>query len=73
VDALPGFRLEIEEAIDVGDDRVVAVVRTFGHELMEQLPSTRWAIVHCLRNGLVVQVAGYLSKTEALEAVGLSE
>jgi ketosteroid isomerase-like protein len=73
VDALPGFRLEIEEAIDVGDDRVVAVVRTFGHEVMEQMPSTHWAIVHWVRNGLIVRTAGYLRKEEALEAVGLSE
>jgi ketosteroid isomerase-like protein len=70
-DAVPGLRMRLEEAIDVGDDRVVAVVRTFGTEVMEQMPS--WAIVHWIRNGLVVRTAGYLRKEEALEAVGLSE
>ena len=73
VDALPGFRLEVEEVIDVGDDRVVAVVRTFGHQLMEQMPSTRWAVVHWVRSGLIIRTAGYLRKRDALEAVGLRE
>ena len=73
VDAFPGYRLEVEELIDVGDDRVVAVIRTFGHELIDQMPSTRWAVIHWVRGGLVVRTAGYLSKREALEAVGLRE
>ncbi len=70
-DALPGFRLQLIEAIDVGDDRVVAVLRTFGNELLEQMPN--WATVHWVNAGRVVRVAGYLRKEEALEAVGLSE
>jgi hypothetical protein len=71
VDAIPGVRLQLEEVIDVGDDRVVAMLRTFGTELIEQMPS--WAVVHWIRDGLVVRTAGYLRREEALEAVGLSE
>ncbi len=70
-EALPGLRLTIGEVIDVGDDRVVAVVRTLGHELVEQMPG--WAIVHWVRNGMVARTAGYVTKEEALEAVGLSD
>ena len=70
-EALPGFRLQIEEVIDVGDDRVVAVLRTFGNELVEQMPS--WAVVHWVRDGLVVRAVGYLRKEEALDAAGLGE
>ena len=68
-EAFPGLRMEIEELVDVGDDRVIAVVRTFGHELIDQMPS--WAIVHWVRDDLIVRTAGYLRKEEALEAVGL--
>ena len=71
VDVIPDFRLQLEEVIDVGEGRVVAVVRTFGTGLIEQMPS--WAIVHWVRNGLIFRTAGYLRKEEALEAVGLSE
>jgi hypothetical protein len=70
-EALPGFRLELEEIVDLGGDRVLAMVRTFGSDLIEQMPA--WAILHWVRNGLVVRTAGYLRKEEALEAAGLSE
>jgi hypothetical protein len=71
VDAVPGFRLQLEDVIDVGDERVIAIVRTFGSELIEQMPS--WAVVHWVSHGLIVRVAGYLRKEEALKAVGLEE
>jgi hypothetical protein len=63
--------LELEEIVDLGGDRVLAMVRTFGSDLIEQMPA--WAILHWVRNGLVVRTAGYLRKEEALEAAGLSE
>ncbi len=78
-DALPGFRLTLEEVIDVGDDRVVGVLKTHGDTsrpgavstLIEQMPT--WAAVHWVRNGLVVRTAGYLTKEQALKAAGLRE
>jgi hypothetical protein len=41
VEVVPGFRLQLEEVIDVGDERVVGALRTFGTGLVEQLPSWR--------------------------------
>ena len=66
----PGLRLELAEVIDVGDDRVVGVLRTHGAPLVEQMPP--WAAVHWVRDGLIFRTAGYRTKEEALEAVGLS-
>jgi hypothetical protein len=71
VDAVPGLRFQLEELIDVGDDRVVGMLRTLGTELIEQMPS--WAVIHWIRDGLVVRTAGYVRREEALEAVGLAE
>jgi ketosteroid isomerase-like protein len=71
VEAVPGLRFRLEEVIDVGDDRVVGMLRTFGSELIEQMPS--WAVIHWIRDGQVVRTAGYLRREEALEAVGLRE
>lgn len=68
-EAVPTLRLKLEEAIDVGDDRVLVTIRTHGTELIEQLPD--WAAVHWVRDGLIVRAAGYLRKAEALQAVGL--
>ena len=70
-DVAPGFRLRLEEVVDVGDERVVAMIRFLGKGLMEHMPN--WAGVHWVRDGLIFRTAGYLRKEEALEAVGLSE
>jgi ketosteroid isomerase-like protein len=69
------FHNEVEEAI-VGEDgeTVVTVVRTNGlmrHTGLEA--KLRWAVAWNFRAGKAVRVLGYLSKAEALEAVGLSE
>ncbi|MEA2346698.1 MAG: hypothetical protein QOG62_485, partial [Thermoleophilaceae bacterium] len=74
VDAVPDLRMDLEDVIDVDDQRVIAIVRMRSRELkglLEQMPS--WAVLHWVRNGLIVRTAGYLRKEEALEAVGLSE
>ena len=69
VETAPGLRLELVEVIDVGDERVVGVLRTHGTRLVEQMPP--WAAVHWIKDGLIFRTAGYLTKEEALEAVGL--
>ncbi len=71
VETAPGLRLELAEVIDVGDDRIVGVLRWYGTPLVEQMPP--WAAVHWVRGGLIFRTAGYLTKQQALEAVGLSE
>ncbi len=72
-EAAPGLRLDVEHIIDVGDDRVIGVLRLrlARPGLVDQMPT--WAGVHWIRDGLLVRVAGYLTMEEALEAVGLSE
>jgi hypothetical protein len=76
-DVLPGFQITLEEVFDVGDDRVVGVVKFVGASsnpaglLIDEMPS--WAIVHWVRDGLVLRTAGFLTKDAALEAVGLRE
>jgi hypothetical protein len=72
-EAAPGLRLNAEEVIDAGEDRVIGVLRLHVARsgLVDQMPA--WAAIHWIRNGLLVRVAGYLTKEEALGAVGLSD
>jgi ketosteroid isomerase-like protein len=66
---------EIEEIVEAPDgETLVSVQRTQGTMRHTQLPSNiRWATVWTIRNGKVLRAHGYLSKAEALEAVGLPE
>jgi ketosteroid isomerase-like protein len=59
----------------VGDgERAVAVLRQTGIWQHTQLPMEfQWAAVMTFRDGKLVHAVGYMSKAEALEAVGLSE
>ena len=74
-DTVPELRLKLEDVIDVDDECLIAMVRSRGGganaNLADHIPS--WAVVHWVRDGLVVRVAGYMRKEEALEAVGLAE
>jgi ketosteroid isomerase-like protein len=76
-DVVPDLRLHLEDVVDVGDERIVAIVRAAAGpssrvgQLMEHTPS--WAVVHWVSNGLIVRTAGYVRKDEALDAVGLRE
>ncbi len=68
------IRWEVDEFIDVGEDRVVtfhrviAKGRTTGIELDRELGAI-WDI----RDGLVIREWVYLDRAEALEAAGLSD
>ena len=67
------IHFEIEELVDVGD-RVVAVTRQHavpkgGRQEMEVQVIEVWE----LRDGLLVERRSYSTRTEALEAAGLSE
>ncbi len=74
-DVIPDLRLLLEGVIDLGDERVIALVRSAGGgsyaSLLDHMPT--WAVLHWIRNGLVCRTAGYMTKAEALEAVGLRE
>ena len=66
--------LEAEEIIDVGEDRVIVVLRFTGRARLSGVETElRFAILYVLRGGRVVQGREYATKEESLEAAGLSE
>jgi ketosteroid isomerase-like protein len=73
VDLLGPIAVHLDELIDLGEGRFVACTCIIG-ESEEEAPYTRsFAVVHRLRDGLIVEADYYLDREQALEAVGLSE
>jgi ketosteroid isomerase-like protein len=69
-----GARLEIRRVVADDDDFVVATVRLSGTGAGSGAPlDLRWAAVFWCRTGRLARVVGYLTRAEALEAVGLTE
>jgi ketosteroid isomerase-like protein len=63
-----------EELLDVGDDRVVAVLRLAGRAKLSGLETElRFAVVYTLRDGKIVRGREYIDREQALQAAGLSE
>lgn len=70
----PYARHEIEKVLATGEDFVVAVVRISGHGARSEAPLTlRWVNVTRFEAGRMASATGYLSRHEALAAVGLKE
>lgn len=78
---LPGFdqivirAIEVrrDDLIDVGDGRFAACTSMVG-EGADDAPYTRsFAVVHRLRDSLIVEADYYLDREQALEAVGRTE
>lgn len=69
------LHMDVDEVIDVGDgERVVCVLTVRGQMRHTRLPADfQWAGVMTLRAGKVLRAHGYMTKAEALEAVGLQE
>jgi ketosteroid isomerase-like protein len=64
----------LEELIDVGDGRFVACTRMVGDSAASDAPYTQsFAVVHRMRDGLIVEADYFLDRGQALEAVGLEE
>ena len=65
----------LDEVIDAGGDRVVAIVTTRGRGRASgiDVELTGSAGVWTIRDGLIVKVVWYSSREEAFEAAGLSE
>jgi ketosteroid isomerase-like protein len=71
--AFDDFGFEAEEAIDAGDSVVVCLHQWGrGKETGAQVESRTWQ-VFAFRDGRVVHCHGHATKSEALEAAGLSE
>jgi hypothetical protein len=75
VEALPGVRLSLVDPIEVGDACVVGEVRVSGDsrdpDLIEAFGT--FSATHWVEEGLIIRVAGFLTREEALEAARLRE
>ena len=69
------FATEPERFIDVGDDRVLVLVRFQARGRASGTPTTAFSggQLFTLRDGKVVRLVLFSNRTEALEAAGLSE
>jgi ketosteroid isomerase-like protein len=68
------LQVRLEELIDLDDGRLLACVRLVGPNAASLAPYTdSFAVVHRLRDGLVVEADYYLDRAAALEAVGRRE
>ena len=62
------------EVLDLGDDRVLAVLRMKGRARLSGVETElTFAAVYTLRDGKIVRGREYLDRVEALKAVGLQE
>jgi ketosteroid isomerase-like protein len=67
-----GARHEVDEIVAEGDDYVVAVASFVGRGAASDAPlQLRWVGVTWFRDGQVTRSSGFLTKREALKAVGL--
>ena len=72
-DTFDDFRSEPEELVDVGDDRVVAVMHITGRAKSSGVATDmRYANVSTIRDGKIVRGREYATKAGALKAVGLA-
>jgi ketosteroid isomerase-like protein len=70
----PHARFEIKRVVAEGDDFVVTTVRLSGTGARSGMQlDFRWAAVFWCCSGKLARVVGYLTRREALDAVGLSE
>lgn len=70
IDVVGPIEVHLDDLIDVGDGRFVACTRMVGQGA--NAPYTQsFAVVHRLRDGLVVEADYYLDRGQALHAVGV--
>jgi|SRR5215204_3584572 len=73
IDLVGPIEVYLDELLDVGDGRFVACTRMVGEGASDARYTQSFAVVHRLRDGLIVEADYYLDRTQALEAVGISE
>jgi hypothetical protein len=72
--AAQSYSVRVEEITDLDDDRVLVVIEsTMRGESSGASGAVRLFTVETIRAGLIVQTDEYLSRTDALKAVGLEE
>jgi ketosteroid isomerase-like protein len=73
IDLVGPIEVRLDDLIEVGDGRFVACTRIVGQSASEAPYTQSFAVVHRLRDGLIVEADYYLDRAQALEAVGVSE
>jgi ketosteroid isomerase-like protein len=74
IDTFDDFRQEPVEVIDVGGDRVIAVIRISGRAKLSGVETDlTYAALYTLRDGKVARGREYWTKEEALQAAGLPD
>ena len=72
IDLAGPIEVHLDDLIDVGDGRFVACTRMVGKGASDAPYTQTFAVVHRLRDGLIVEADYYLERAEALQAAGLS-
>jgi ketosteroid isomerase-like protein len=73
VELLGPLEVRLDELIDAGDGRFVACTRMVGEAPGDAPYTQSFAVVHRLRDGLIVEADYYLDRAAALRAVGVVE
>ena len=74
VDLVGPIEVRLDDLVELPDGRLVACVRNVVQGAASGPPYTEtFAVVHRLRDGLIVETDYYLDRAAALEAVGLRE
>jgi hypothetical protein len=69
-----GARMQVDEILAEGEDYVVLTTSIIGRGATSNAPlRLSWASALWFRDGEMIRSEGFLSRREALEAVGLSE
>src|ERR687898_2858321 len=73
IDLVGPIEVRLDELIEVGDGRFVACTSMVGEGAPDAPYTQSFAVVHRLRDGLIVEADFYLDRAQALQAAGLSE
>jgi ketosteroid isomerase-like protein len=72
-EAFGDFTLELEDVLEVDEERVLTTQRFIGHFRVTEIPfDGRWASILRIRDRKVVRAEGFLSKRRAMRAAGLA-
>ena len=71
VDLVGPIEVRLDDMIEVGDGRFVACTQMVGQSPSDAPYTRSFAVVHRLKDGLVVEADYYLDRAQALRAVGL--
>jgi ketosteroid isomerase-like protein len=67
------LEVHVDELVEVGDGRLLACVSLVGQDTSQTPYTQSFAVVHRLRDGLIVEADYYLDRAAAREAVGFRE